>query len=61
MAQACGTGHAAKAGIVAHGARTPTPPRGGPRRPHAQEENMVSNLELREKYSSVQDYEEDFM
>lgn len=31
--------------------------------PHAnlQEENMVSNLELRDKYATVQDYEEDFM
>jgi hypothetical protein len=27
----------------------------------AQEENMVSNAELREKYTTPQDYEEDFM
>lgn len=26
-----------------------------------QEENMVSNAELREKYASVEDYEDDFM
>lgn len=29
--------------------------------PNNQDENMVSNKELAEKYASVQDYEDDFM
>ncbi len=28
---------------------------------NAQDENMVSNKDLSEKYKSVEDYEEDFM
>jgi hypothetical protein len=37
------------------------PNRRRPPAPCRQEENMVSNSELREKYATAQDYEDDFM